>query len=82
MAEANDPRRLIVFGVIAGVTGVVLLVFLYNVRGVLLLTYVSALFAIGISPLVRAIERKVRWIGKLDAKLKEAQPTRNISIPT
>jgi hypothetical protein len=31
---------------------------------------------------VRAIERKVRAIGRHDAKLKKAQPTRNISIPT
>jgi heptose I phosphotransferase len=31
---------------------------------------------------VRAIERKVRAIGRHDAKLRKAQPTRNISIPT
>lgn len=29
-----------------------------------------------------AIERKVRWIGRHDAKLTQAQPGRNISIPT
>lgn len=29
----------------------------------------------------RAIERKVRWIAKHDAKLKKSQPGRNISIP-
>jgi hypothetical protein len=32
--------------------------------------------------LVRAIERKVQAIARHDAKLKKAQPTRNISIPT
>jgi hypothetical protein len=31
---------------------------------------------------VRAIQRKVRAIGRHDAKLKKAQPKRNISIPT
>lgn len=31
--------------------------------------------------LTRAIERKARWIGKHDAKLKKAQPGRNVSIP-
>jgi predicted PurR-regulated permease PerM len=62
MPEVNDPRRLIVFAVVASITGALLLVFLYNVRSVLLLTYVSALFAIGISPLVRTIERR-RLIG-------------------
>ena len=31
--------------------------------------------------LVRAIERKVRWIARHDEKLKTAQPTRNLSIP-
>jgi len=29
-----------------------------------------------------SIERKVAWIGQHDRKLREAQPTRNISIPT
>ena len=58
MREADDPRRLIVFAVVASIAGALLLVFLYNVRSVLLLTYVSALFAIGISPLVRIIERR------------------------
>jgi hypothetical protein len=31
--------------------------------------------------LVRAIERKVRWIARHDEKLKTSQPTRNVSIP-
>ena len=54
----NSPRRLIVFGVSVSVAGVVLLLVAYQVRNVLLLVYVSALFAMGISPLVRIIERK------------------------
>jgi heptose I phosphotransferase len=32
--------------------------------------------------MIRAIERKVRSIGRHDAKLKQSQPTRNVSIPT
>ncbi len=58
MREVNDPRRLIVFGVTASLAGVVLLFFLYHVRAVLLMAYVSALFAMGISPLVQTIERR------------------------
>jgi predicted PurR-regulated permease PerM len=57
----NDPRRLIVFGILASVAALVLLFVLYRIRGILLLSYVSALFAMGISPLVQVIERK-RWI--------------------
>lgn len=30
----------------------------------------------------RAVERKVAWIGRHDARLNRAQPNRNISIPT
>jgi hypothetical protein len=32
--------------------------------------------------LVRAIERKIRWIARHDANLKQSQPTRNISLPS
>jgi len=54
----RDPRRLIVFGVLTSVATVVFVLLLYRVRGILLLTYVSALFAMGISPLVQMIERR------------------------
>ena len=54
----NDPRRLIVFGVLVSIAGVLLVAVLYQVRSVLLLAYVSALFAMGISPLVQMIERR------------------------
>jgi hypothetical protein len=33
------------------------------------------------SRLRSAIERKVKWIARHDAKLKQSQPTRNVSIP-
>jgi predicted PurR-regulated permease PerM len=56
--DHNDPRRLIVFGVVTSVAAIVLLFVLYRARGILLLAYVSALFAMGISPLVQIIERK------------------------
>jgi predicted PurR-regulated permease PerM len=57
-ATNNDPRRLIVFGVTMSIVGVVLVAVLYQVRSVLLVAYVSALFAMGISPLVQLIERR------------------------
>lgn len=56
--DHNDPRRLIVFGVLTGVAAIVFVLLLYHVRGMLLLAYVSALFAMGISPLVQMIERR------------------------
>jgi predicted PurR-regulated permease PerM len=56
--EPNDPRRLIVFGVVTSIAAVLLVWIAYEVRNVLLMVYVSALFAMGISPLVRMIERK------------------------
>jgi predicted PurR-regulated permease PerM len=58
MREHNDPRRLIVFGILVTVAAVLALMVAYNVRSVLLLIYVSALFAMGISPLVQIIERR------------------------
>jgi predicted PurR-regulated permease PerM len=57
-SDHNDPRRLIVFGVLTSVAAIVFLLLLYQVRGILLLAYVSALFAMGISPLVQMIERR------------------------
>lgn len=57
-SDTNEPRRLIIFGVIASITGVVFVLLLYRIRSILLLTYVSALLAMGISPLVQMIERR------------------------
>jgi predicted PurR-regulated permease PerM len=54
----NEPRRLIVFGVLVSVAAVLAVILAYNVRGILLMVYVSALFAMGISPLVWMIERR------------------------
>jgi predicted PurR-regulated permease PerM len=70
MADASDPRRLIVFGVLTGVAAVIALALLYHVRNVLLLGYISGLIAMGISPLVRLVERRgftrlPRWLAIL-----------------
>jgi len=54
----DSPRRLILWAIAAVTVTVVLLWLLYLVRDVLLLMYVSALFAIGFSPLVRLLERQ------------------------
>lgn len=54
----NDPRRLILFGILAAAITVVALRFLWEVRSTLLLVYVSALFAMGLAPLVKLIERQ------------------------
>ncbi len=51
-------RRLIVFAIVAGAAAVLLATVLYRARDVLLLVYVSALFAIGFSPLVRGLARQ------------------------
>ncbi len=54
----DTPRRLILWTIGAVALTVVLAWLLYLVRDVLLLVYVSALFAIGFSPLVRLLERQ------------------------
>ena len=56
--QSSDPRRYIRYACIAAATTLVLLWTLYLVRGPLLLIYVSALFATGLAPLVRIIERQ------------------------
>ena len=62
MTEGRDsPRRLIVWAIVAVAVAIVLGWLLYLSRSVLLLVYVSALFAIGFSPLVRMLERQ-RWL--------------------
>jgi predicted PurR-regulated permease PerM len=69
--EESGPRRsetikrLIVFGVIVSIAALILTWVLYLVRSTLITAYISALFAMGISPLVRIIERqKVVNIGQ------------------
>ena len=56
--QSSDPRRLIRYAALCVAVLVVLLWTLYLVRGPLLLIYVSALFATGLAPLVRFIERQ------------------------
>jgi predicted PurR-regulated permease PerM len=61
----RDPRRLIVFAVIVVIVAVILTWLLFVVRNTLITVYISALFAMGISPLVKMIERqKVVRIGQ------------------
>lgn len=54
----NGPRALIRYGVVFTAFAAVVMWALYEVRSDLLVMYVSALFAIGLAPLVRMIERK------------------------
>lgn len=54
----DSPRRLILFGIVTTAVAVVICWTLYLARGALLLIYVSVLFGIGMSPLVRMIERQ------------------------
>jgi predicted PurR-regulated permease PerM len=56
--RATNPRWIVVWAAIAAVLAVALGWALYLARHVLLLIYVSALFAIGLSPLVRWLERR------------------------
>src|SRR5688500_12971702 len=57
-ARESSPRALILFAIWMTAFAVVLLWALYHVRHVLLLLYISGLFAIGFSPIVRLIERQ------------------------
>jgi predicted PurR-regulated permease PerM len=56
--QSSDPRSLIRYACVALAITVVLLWTIYLVRGPLLLIYVSALFATGLTPLVQTIERQ------------------------
>jgi predicted PurR-regulated permease PerM len=56
--QNSDPRSHIRYACVAVAITLVLLWALYLVRGPLLLIYVSALFATGLAPLVRIIERQ------------------------
>lgn len=54
----RDPRQLVVFAIACTAGAVLLLWALYLLREQLLLIYVSGLFATGLAPLVRLIERR------------------------
>jgi predicted PurR-regulated permease PerM len=54
----QDARRIVLFAITATAGAVFLLWVLYLVRDQLLLVYVSGLFATGLAPLVRLIERQ------------------------
>ncbi|MBA3949384.1 MAG: AI-2E family transporter [Acidobacteria bacterium] len=56
--RASDPRPLILWTIAMALLGVVALYAIYLIREVLLLLYVSGIFAIGFSPIVRWIERQ------------------------
>jgi predicted PurR-regulated permease PerM len=57
-ASSNSPRALIRYGLIGLALTVAISWTLYEVRDALMLVYISALIAIGLSPVVDAIERK------------------------
>ncbi len=57
-APHDSPRALVVWTIAVAAFAVVLMAALFVVRHVLLLIYVCALLAIGLSPLVRWIERR------------------------
>lgn len=54
----SDPRSLIRYGVLCTAVAVALFWVMYEVRSELLLIYICALFATGLSPLVTIIERQ------------------------
>ncbi|MBM3820018.1 MAG: AI-2E family transporter [Acidimicrobiia bacterium] len=60
--SSDSPRALIRYALVGVALTVVIMWALYLVRGSLLLIYISALVAIGLSPIVGAIERR-RLIG-------------------
>jgi predicted PurR-regulated permease PerM len=57
-ASREDPRAVVRYALVAAAFTVVVLWGLYHVREALLLIYVSTLVAIGLGPLVDAIERR------------------------
>jgi len=57
-ASSDSPRALIRYGLVGLALTVAISWTLYQVRDALVLVYMSALVAIGLSPLVNAIERK------------------------
>ena len=57
-ATGDDPRAIVRYALGATALTIVLMWALYHVRGALLLIYVAAVVAIGLSPLVTALERR------------------------
>lgn len=57
-AADSSPKSLVLFTISVTAAAVVLLWALYHIRDVVLLLYVSVLFAVGFSPVVRLIERQ------------------------
>lgn len=57
---ADDSRRTVTWGIAVGALAVVLLYAAFLARHVLLLIYISGLFALGFSPAIRFIERRNR----------------------
>lgn len=57
-SSRNDPRALIRYALAGGALTVAIMWALYHARHVLLLIYVAALVAIGLSPIVTAIEHR------------------------
>jgi predicted PurR-regulated permease PerM len=57
-APARDPRRLILVGIVSSIVAALVVWLLYTVRSTLILVYISGMLAMGISPLVRMIERQ------------------------
>jgi predicted PurR-regulated permease PerM len=63
--DTRDPRSLIAWTIAMALGGIALLYALYLVRDVLLLLYISGIFAVGFSPIVRWIERqRMLTVGK------------------
>jgi predicted PurR-regulated permease PerM len=56
--DRRRPQQLIVFGIAVAIGLLMLLWLLFQIRSTLVTVYISALFAMGISPLVRMIERQ------------------------
>jgi len=57
-ANGDDSRAIVRYALAGAAFTVVMMWMLYHVRGALLLIYVAAVVAIGLSPLVSAIERR------------------------
>lgn len=56
--NGNDPRAIVRYALASAAFSVVMMWMLYHVRGALLLIYVAAVVAIGLSPLVSTLERR------------------------
>jgi predicted PurR-regulated permease PerM len=57
-ANGDEPRAVVRYALVGAALTVTLMWALYHVRGALLLIYVAAVIAIGLSPLVTALERR------------------------